>query len=90
MNYDCSSKIFPSLCWFEIPGHFPYVKLSTFVVMPDHVHRISIISKPDIMKDTMDTTNENVNVTIGGFAGNKNPMILAKSSRSNLLNEVNK
>jgi len=27
-------------CWKNIPAHFPYVELSEFVVMPNHVHGI--------------------------------------------------
>jgi len=34
-------------CWNEIPEHFPFVKLDVFVVMPDHVHGIIVIDKPD-------------------------------------------
>ncbi len=33
--------------WHEIPQHFPFVKLGAFVVMPNHVHGIIIIDKPD-------------------------------------------
>jgi len=33
--------------WNEIPLHFPYVKLGEFVVMPNHIHGIIIIDKPD-------------------------------------------
>ena len=33
-------------CWYEIPLHFPFVRLGSFVVMPDHVHGIIIIDKP--------------------------------------------
>ena len=32
--------------WFEIPVHFPFVKLDAFVVMPNHIHVIIIIDKP--------------------------------------------
>jgi REP element-mobilizing transposase RayT len=32
-------------CWGEIPTHFPFVKLDSFVVMPDHIHGILIIDK---------------------------------------------
>jgi len=32
--------------WQEIPNHFPFVELSDFVVMPNHVHGIIIINKP--------------------------------------------
>ena len=33
-------------CWYQIPEHFPFVKLGAFVVMPDHVHGILHIDKP--------------------------------------------
>ncbi len=33
--------------WQEIPKHFPFVILDAFVVMPNHVHGIIIIDKPD-------------------------------------------
>jgi len=29
--------------WLEIPQHFPFVKLDTFVIMPNHVHGIIVI-----------------------------------------------
>ena len=33
--------------WNEIPKHFPFVELNEFVVMPNHIHGIIIINKPD-------------------------------------------
>lgn len=33
--------------WIEIPNHFPFVKLDAFVVMPNHIHGIIIIDKPE-------------------------------------------
>jgi REP element-mobilizing transposase RayT len=33
--------------WNEIPEHFPFVILDEFIVMPNHVHGIIIIDKPD-------------------------------------------
>ncbi|GET31581.1 hypothetical protein PbJCM13498_04440 [Prolixibacter bellariivorans] len=33
--------------WLEIPNHFPFVKLDAFVIMPNHVHGIVIIDKPE-------------------------------------------
>ena len=33
--------------WYEIPKHFPFVKLDAFIVMPNHIHGIIIIDKPD-------------------------------------------
>ncbi len=34
--------------WNEIPEHFPFAILDAFVVMPNHVHGIIVIDKPDI------------------------------------------
>ncbi len=33
--------------WAELPGHYPNVQLDAFVVMPNHVHGIIIITLPD-------------------------------------------
>ncbi|WP_051205363.1 transposase [Salinimicrobium xinjiangense] len=30
--------------WEEIPGHFPFVELGEFVVMPNHFHGIIVIN----------------------------------------------
>lgn len=51
--------------WYEIPDHFPFVKLNEFVVMPNHVHGIIIINKKndnnvgggDGMGDVVETQN---------------------------------
>jgi REP element-mobilizing transposase RayT len=37
--------------WLEIPEHFPFVKLDVHVVMPNHVHGLIIIDKPDGRND---------------------------------------
>ena len=34
-------------CWTQIPAHFPFVLFGAFVIMPNHVHGIIIIDKPD-------------------------------------------
>jgi len=31
--------------WYELPEHFPYVSLDTFIVMPNHVHGIFFINR---------------------------------------------
>ena len=48
--------------WVEIPRHFPFVRLDAFVVMPNHVHGIIIIDKPDDNNDgrTVDTPDSGV------------------------------
>ena len=33
--------------WAEIPKHYPFVELDEFVIMPDHIHGIIKINKPD-------------------------------------------
>lgn len=33
--------------WIEIPHHFPFVALGSFVVMPNHFHGIIVIDKMD-------------------------------------------
>lgn len=32
-------------CWQDIPEHFPYIKPAPFVIMPNHIHGIIIISE---------------------------------------------
>lgn len=39
-------------CWLEIPAHFPFVKLGNHIIMPNHVHGIIIIDKPDDPDET--------------------------------------
>ena len=34
-------------CWYEIPNHFPFVELGIHIIMPNHVHGIVMINKPD-------------------------------------------
>jgi putative transposase len=45
---------FANSCWYEIPNHFPFVALGEFVVMPNHVHGILILDKPDGGNDKND------------------------------------
>ncbi len=51
-------------CWKDIPTHFPFVELGEFVVMPNHVHGIIIIDKPDNTN-----FNRNVGDGVGGGGG---------------------
>jgi len=50
-------------CWLEIPQHFPFVELGDHVIMPNHMHGIIIINKPD---DGRDGEPVNDAGTIGG------------------------
>jgi len=33
--------------WLQIPQYHPYVEIDEFVIMPDHIHAILFINKPD-------------------------------------------
>jgi len=46
-------------CWQEIPSHFPFVLLDSFIIMPNHVHGIIVIKK----------SNDKTNNHMGLFAG---------------------
>jgi putative transposase len=72
-------------CWQEIPQHFPYAKLGTFIIMPNHVHGIIIVDKMyvPVDMDTLPIELESIRGK-GGFSGNNNPMLndnLAKTIR---------
>jgi REP element-mobilizing transposase RayT len=34
------------LCWMDLPNHYPCVHTDEFVVMPNHVHGIIVITEP--------------------------------------------
>ena len=35
------------ILWYEIPNHAQFVELGDFIVMPNHIHGILIIDRPD-------------------------------------------
>ncbi|MBD6620225.1 transposase [Komarekiella sp. 'clone 1'] len=35
-------------CWEAIPDHFPHIELDTFVVMPNHLHGILVITDTSV------------------------------------------
>ena len=41
--------------WLEISNHFSFIELGNFIVMPNHIHGILIIDKPDTIDDTVQT-----------------------------------
>ena len=36
-----------NILWYAIPNHSPFVELGDFVVMPNHIHGILILDKPN-------------------------------------------
>jgi len=59
--------------WAEIPDHFPFINLDSFVIMPNHVHGILRIDKV--------TKSSVPNLINGGITRNKNPMFHDNISR---------
>ena len=37
-------------CWLQIPEQFPYARLENHIIMPNHIHGIVIIDKPDTVE----------------------------------------
>lgn len=44
--------------WLEIPVHFDYIQLNTFVIMPNHIHGIIIIQKPEDSNNILNRTQK--------------------------------
>ncbi|MFY7664773.1 transposase [Flavobacterium sp.] len=65
--------------WSLIPDHFEYAELGDFVIMPDHMHGILIIDKPDHAEQA--TEQDQNQLKTGGITGAKNPMINDNISR---------
>jgi putative transposase len=55
-----NTGVIADILWHEIPNHCDFVELGDFVVMPNHIHGIIIIDKPndDIMDDVVETLHE--------------------------------
>jgi REP element-mobilizing transposase RayT len=75
-------------CWAKITIHFPFAILGSFVIMPNHIHGIIVIDKPPVVTDKTPVVETRLiaslpshDVTVGGFAGNKNPILNNNLSR---------
>lgn len=56
--------------WQEIPQHFPFVELDEFIIMPDHVHGILFLNKPnktDWVTNEFGPQSQNLGSVIRGF-----------------------
>ena len=67
--------------WYEIPEHFPFVKLGAFVVMPNHIHGIIIIDKKNDDNRQMDNVDNVDNVETQNFASLPRPPRPPRPSR---------
>ena len=57
--YLSQTGVIADILWHEIPHHAAFVELGEFVVMPNHIHGILILDKPD------GDANANANVETG-------------------------
>ncbi|MCL4248079.1 MAG: hypothetical protein KJ065_08015 [Anaerolineae bacterium] len=42
---DEALKVIAERCWMDIPGHFPHVELDEWIVMPNHLHGILVLTE---------------------------------------------
>ena len=77
-------------CWMEIPKHFPNVRLDEFVIMPNHVHGILVITKNlwKTMKENHEI-NRNVNSSSVGNADLRSLPSLNLLNESTYFNSIN-
>lgn len=69
-------------CWQEIPNHFPFVILDEYVVMPNHVHGIIIVNKPDdSCRNVIHCASTDGRWNTWRYAGGENPILYANISR---------
>ncbi len=62
-----NTGVIADILWYEIPNHAPFVELGDFVVMPNHIHGILILNKPDANVETghADVETGHANVETG-------------------------
>jgi putative transposase len=56
--------------WAQIPEHYPFVEIKTFVIMPNHIHGILYINQPnktDWNKNKFGSQSKNLPAIIRGF-----------------------
>ena len=68
-------RLYAKQCWEAIPEHFPFVHLSEFVVMPNHIHAVLVFRKMEKeLKDLQpgnkfQNQKQNLASIIGSFKG---------------------
>ena len=56
--------------WKQIPKHFPFIELDEYVIMPNHVHGILLINKPeknDWVNNKFGIQSKNIASVIRGY-----------------------
>jgi REP element-mobilizing transposase RayT len=58
------------LNWLDIPNHFPFVELDDFVIIPNHIHGILFINKPnkvDWNTNKFGVQSQNLGAVVRGY-----------------------
>src|SRR5205823_206535 len=68
MQLNAAGRIVAS-CWEDIPEHFPTVSLDGWVIMPNHVHGIVVITTSDTTSAIMPlaASTPSLGVIVGAF-----------------------
>lgn len=61
--------------FLEITNQFPFATIDEFIVMPNHIHVIIIIDKPEMVEMRFIASNEIILETKGGITNQHNPML---------------
>jgi len=72
--------------WLEIPKQFSFIHLGEFLIMPNHIHGLLNVETQFIASKITEDLNQpaemncepaamNCFSTVGGFAGNENPLL---------------
>jgi len=70
-------------CWQEIPRHFQYISLGAYIIMPDHMHGVLIIDRPNSMVEMreMDSSKNGSNNGCGAVACNSPTTTITKAPK---------
>ena len=71
--------------WLEIPKHFPFVELSDFIIMPNHIHGIIILTN----EKTGRIKAKGVNNSVDGGEGYNRVMVMVVLAAVVMVMEIN-
>jgi putative transposase len=74
--------VIANILWHEIPNHASFVELGDFVVMPNHIHGILIIDKPDRVNENGTNVRVGDGIVDGAFVGTGHALSLQTSEQT--------
>jgi putative transposase len=74
--------VIANILWHEIPNHASFVELGDFVVMPNHIHGILIIDKPDRVNENGTNVRVGDGIVDGTFVGTGHALSLQTSEQT--------